>query len=90
MNRSLEEEMSTVCNLGEGIARRNYAEGVSRGMAQGLAQGVTKGEDRMAVLFSKLIQSGRVEDAFRAAEDPVYRNKLFMEFQLNDIAATKK
>ena len=94
MNRSLEEEMSTVCNLGEGIARRSYAEGVSKGMAQGvaqgLAQGVTKGEDRMAVLFSKLIQSGRVEDAFRAAEDPVYRNKLFMEFQLNDIAALKK
>ena len=79
MNRSLEEEMSTVCNLGEGIARRKLAEGINIGKAQG--------EDRMAFLFSKLKQSGRADDAFRAAEDPAYRSKLFAEFKLNETPA---
>ena len=41
-----------------------------------------KGESLMAALFTKLIDAGRADDAFRAAEDKEYREKLYKEFQL--------
>ena len=43
MPQELEEEMRTVCNLGEAIARRSREEGIAQGMAQGIAQGIAQG-----------------------------------------------
>ena len=70
INESMEEEMSTVCNLGESIARKSRAEGRA------------EGENRLGTLMTKLREMNRTEDAFRAANDPEYRNRLYREFKI--------
>ena len=44
INEELRQEMSDVCNLGEGIARRSRAEGKAEGMAEGIAMGKAEGK----------------------------------------------
>lgn len=41
-----------------------------------------KGEERFAALVTRLLESGRVDDIARAAEDRSYRQELFKEFGL--------
>ena len=43
------------------------------------ARGRAEGADRLGSLMTKLKQLGREDDAFRAAADPTYREKLFKE-----------
>ena len=50
------------------------------GLERGLAEGRSEGADRMASLMTKLKELGRSDDAFKAAEDPAYREQLFKEF----------
>ncbi len=66
----MEEEMSMVCNLVESIARKSRAEGRA------------EGENRLGTLMTKLREMNRTEDAFRAANDPEYRNRLYREFKI--------
>lgn len=47
--------------------------------ARGLAEGMEKGADRLGALMTKLKSLGREDDAFKAAADPTYRDKLFKE-----------
>ena len=70
MSDEMEEEMSGVCNMGEAIRRKAEAEGME------------KGESRLGALMAKLEELGRIDDAFKAAEDKQYREKLYKEFQL--------
>ena len=42
-------------------------------------KGRTEGADRLGRLMTALKESGRVDDAFKAAEDSSYREKLFKE-----------
>ena len=44
---------------------------------------LTEGADRMGSLMIKLKELGRVDDAFKAAADPEYRERLFREFCLD-------
>lgn len=50
--------------------------------AKGKAEGKAEGETIIALLFTKLKDLGRADDAFRAAADPEYRQKLYKEFKL--------
>ena len=45
-----------------------------------LEEGRVEGADRLGRLMSALKEAGRVDDAFKAAEDPVFREKLYKEF----------
>ena len=47
--------------------------------ARGRAEGRAEGADRLGSLMTKLKQLGREDDAFKAAADPTYRDKLFKE-----------
>ena len=49
---------------------------------EGREEGRAEGESRLSTLFTKLRELGRTEDAFKAAEDQQYREKLYKEFQL--------
>ena len=44
---------------------------------------LTEGADSMGSLMIKLKELGRVDDAFKAAADPEYRERLFREFGLD-------
>ncbi len=48
-----------------------------------LAKGIEEGADKMGSLMIKLKELGRVDDAFKAAADPEYRERLFREFGLD-------
>ena len=71
MSQELEEDLTTMCNLGDGIYE--YGE----------AQGVTIGEKKLAELMDKLFSAGRVEDAQKAVKDEAYRTNLYKEFHIN-------
>ena len=45
-------------------------------------KGMAKGESLLGSLIKQLKEAGRVDDAFRAAEDPAFRQKLYKEFKL--------
>ena len=42
----------------------------------------TEGEQRMGALITKLREQGLIDDAFKAASDPEYRNKLYKQYNL--------
>ena len=79
MDEELSEEMSAVCNLAEGIARKNRAQGMAQGMAQG--------EQRLGTLMSRMREAGRIEDAFRAATDPAYREAQYKFYNIGQETA---
>ena len=51
----------------------------AKGRAEGLEKGRAEGADRMGALMTKLRQLGREDDAFKAAADSAFRDKLFKE-----------
>ena len=67
--------------LAKGLAE-GRAEGRAEGLAEGLAEGRAEGERRIALLMTKLKELGLVEDAFKAASDSEFRNKLYKEYNL--------
>ena len=71
MDEHLTEEMSAVCNLGEGIAMRSRA------------QGMTQGEERLGALIDRMMKAGRISDAQRAATDPVYREEQYKVYNID-------
>ena len=74
MTEELEKELSTVCNLGESIARKSKE--------QGCMEGRMEGERLIGTLMDKLFSLGRLDDAKRCAADVNFRNMLYKEFQL--------
>ncbi|MBR1684421.1 MAG: hypothetical protein IJ708_04740 [Clostridia bacterium] len=74
MDEQLTEEMSAMCNLGEGIAIRNR----ELGMAQGMAQG----EERFRALVDSMLKAGRIDDLQRVVSDPVYREEQYKDFNI--------
>ena len=79
MSQELEEDLSTMCNLSDGI----YEYGEAIGEARGEARGEVKGEDKFGALIEKLFSLGRVDDVQRAATDKAFRAGLFKEFQIS-------
>ena len=49
---------------------------------QGRAEGRAEGQNKLGLLITKLRSMGREDDAFEAAADPVYREKLYQEFRM--------
>ena len=45
-------------------------------------QGRAEGQNKLGLLITKLRSMGREDDAFEAAADPVYREKLYQEFRM--------
>ena len=74
MTEELEKELSTVCNLGESIARKSKE--------QGRMEGRMEGERLIGTLMDRLFSLGRLDDAKRCAADVNFRNMLYKEFQL--------
>gem|GEM_PF-2645831 len=68
----------------EEFGKRCEAKGLEKGLAEGRTEGRSvgraEGADRMASLVSVLLKAGRTDDAFKASEDPAYREQLFKEF----------
>lgn len=58
---------------------RTYEEYGDEREAEGLEKGRAEGADRLGRLITELKTLGREGDAFKAAADPVYREKLFKE-----------
>ena len=66
------------------IEREQYREVyLAKGIAEGRAEGKVEGADKMGSLMIKLKELGRVDDAFKAAADPEFRESLFKEFGLS-------
>ena len=68
MEKELEEEMKEMCNLSDGV------------MELGRTEGREQGENKLASLMAKLFSLNRAKDAEKAATDPEYREKLYVEF----------
>ena len=49
---------------------------------EGREEGRQEGETKLGTLMTKLRELGRVDDAFRAASDPAYREKMYAEFSM--------
>ena len=62
--------------------KKGMQQGMQQGIQKGMQQGMAKGESMLGSLIKKLKDAGRLDDAFRAAEDPDFRQKLYKEFKL--------
>lgn len=61
-------------------AREILEDGIEIGFSRGEAKGEAKGEKKLSDLFRSLEKAGRKDDAFKAASDEKYRQKLYEEF----------
>ena len=55
-------------------------EGYNNGFAEGEVKGRVEGENKLGALFRALEEAERKDDAFKAASDTEYRQKLYEEF----------
>ena len=69
--------------LDEQKARKfEYEEIKQEARAEGRAEGRTEGEQKLGTLMTKLKDLGRKDDAFEAAANVAYREKLYREFNI--------
>jgi len=54
----------------------------AEGIAEGRAKGRTEGEQKLSSLMTKLKDLGRKDDAFEAASNVAYREKLYRELNI--------
>ena len=71
-----------MCQALREIMKEEFEQAEANGMKKGMQQGMAKGESMLGSLIKKLKDAGRLDDAFRAAEDPDFRQKLYKEFKL--------
>ena len=57
-------------------------EGREEGRKEGREEGREEGQNKLATLLAYLKDSGRMDDLFRALDDPEFREKLYEEFNL--------
>ena len=57
-----------------------YNNGFAEGEVKGRAEGRAEGENKLCTLFKALEEVGRKDDAFKAASDEKYLQKLYEEF----------
>ena len=92
--RHLQKEDQNMCEALREIMREDFEaaearglekgmeKGRAEGMEKGRAEGMEKGEILLGTLMTKLKELGRLDDAFRAAEDKQFREKLYKEFKM--------
>ena len=68
-------EGKEVIKMGEGIKKL-----LDDSEREGERKGEAKGENKLGTLFKALEKAGRKDDAFKAAADAEYRQKLYDEF----------
>ena len=54
--------------------------GEEKGRNEGRSEGRAEGENKLSTLFKALEKAGRKDDAFKAASNAEYRQKLYEEF----------
>ena len=57
-------------------------EGIKIGEQRGRQEGRQEGENLLAALINKLISLGRNDEIFKAANDPAFRDSLYVQFGL--------
>ena len=57
-----------------------FSRGEAKGRNEGRNEGRAEGENKLGALFRALEEAGRKDDAFKAASDANYRQKLYKEF----------
>ena len=60
------------------------AKGEARGEARGEAKGRKAGETRVNKLGMLLVEAGRTADFMKSLSDPIYQQKLFAEFGMEE------
>ena len=76
-------EGKEVIKMGEGIKKlldNSRLEGERKGKREGERKGEAKGEKKLGALIKALEKADRKDDAFKAASDAEYRQKLYAEF----------
>ena len=63
----------------------NRTAGYNEGKEQGRKEGYELGEKRIISLMSRLFLLGRVKDAEKASNDVAFREKLYKEFELEEV-----
>ena len=71
-----------MCQALREIMKEDFELAEARGEQKGFKKGEERGENRLGSLMTKLEEVGRTADAFRAARDPAFRQKLYKEFKL--------
>ena len=59
-------------------------EGEEKGRIEGKAMGKTEGESKLGRLMTEMKNANREEEAFKAASDAVFREKMYAEFNIKD------
>ena len=76
-NREVAELMFGYFNMEEQLELLRQEE-----REEGRKEGSEEGQNKLGSLMIKLRSLGRENDAFEAAADPTYREKLYQEFQM--------
>ncbi len=77
-----DQRFAMTLNDKKGGKPQNMCEVLDRVEARGKAEGITEGEKKLADLIQKLLETGRNEDIARVTSDPLYRKRLYEEFQI--------
>ena len=80
-NREVAELMFGYFNMEEQLEFLRQEER-EEGREEGRKEGSEEGQNKLGSLMIKLRSLGREDDAFEAAADPAYREKLYKEFQM--------
>lgn len=51
-------------------------------MEKGIEQGIEQGEERLNLLYEKLLHEDRIDDIRQSMKDGEYRKKLYMEYHI--------
>ncbi len=86
------QEVVDVCKAVEEWRQEEREEGRAEGRAEGHAEGHAEGrvvghqagEDKLARLIDALINAGRNDDIAKVATDKNYREKLYLEFNIDE------
>ena len=96
MSIELTRKVEHMCNLSQVVLEHGEERGEERGIKIGETRGIKIGEERgikigkiegenkLANLISKLMTSGRNDDALKAASDEEARKKFYKEFGMID------
>jgi hypothetical protein len=78
MTQEFESEVTSMCNLSDGV----FELGRQEGRQEGERLGRQEGEELLARLFEKLFALNRTEDAKRVSKDKEYRQLLMKELKI--------
>lgn len=58
----------------------SYQEGRKSGIAEGHKSGIAEGEERLNLLYMKLVADNRIDDLHKSMKDKNYRQMLYAEY----------